>query len=112
TFIKIGVGVLRKDEGAYDYVEQYEIVDSGKWTVERRRGLGQIHPGADRPVFGLRLHLPEDGAACRRQAGNGVGAQLEKHRPADHSERCIQSYRGPRPALTRGVQRPLPGKTL
>ena len=37
TFIKIGVGVLRKDQGAYDYVKQYEIVDSGKWTVERRR---------------------------------------------------------------------------
>ena len=29
--------MLRKDEGAYDYVKQYEIVDSGKWTVERRR---------------------------------------------------------------------------
>jgi hypothetical protein len=35
TFIKIGVGVLRKDEPKYDYVKQYEIVDPGKWTVER-----------------------------------------------------------------------------
>jgi hypothetical protein len=35
TFIKIGVGVLRKDEPNYDYVKQYEIVDPGKWTVER-----------------------------------------------------------------------------
>lgn len=35
TFIKIGVGVLRKDEAHYDYVKQYEIVDGGKWTVER-----------------------------------------------------------------------------
>jgi hypothetical protein len=33
TFIKIGVGVLRKDQGAYDFVKQYDIVDSGKWTV-------------------------------------------------------------------------------
>jgi hypothetical protein len=37
TFIKIGVGVLRKDESHYDYVKQYEIVDPGKWTVQRRR---------------------------------------------------------------------------
>lgn len=37
TFIKIGVGVLRKDESHYDYVRQYEIVDPGKWTVQRRR---------------------------------------------------------------------------
>ena len=33
TFIKIGVGVLRKDQGAYDFVKQYEMVDPGKWTV-------------------------------------------------------------------------------
>ena len=37
TFIKIGVGVLRKDSPHYDYVKQYEIVDPGKWTVKRRR---------------------------------------------------------------------------
>jgi hypothetical protein len=35
TFIKIGVGVLRKpqDEVKYDHYKQYEIVDAGKWTV-------------------------------------------------------------------------------
>ena len=37
TFIKIGVGVLRKDANKYDYVKQYELVDPGKWTVKRRR---------------------------------------------------------------------------
>jgi hypothetical protein len=35
TFIKIGVGVLRKDEGSYDFVKQYEIVDPGKWSVRK-----------------------------------------------------------------------------
>ncbi|HKV38545.1 MAG TPA: hypothetical protein VJX67_04970, partial [Blastocatellia bacterium] len=35
TFIKIGVGVLRKDDAKYDYVKQYELVDPGQWTVER-----------------------------------------------------------------------------
>jgi hypothetical protein len=34
TFIKIGIGVLRKDSGEYDYVRQYEIVDPGKWSVK------------------------------------------------------------------------------
>jgi len=35
TFIKIGVGVLRKDAVKYDFVKDYEIVDSGKWTVQQ-----------------------------------------------------------------------------
>lgn len=37
TFIKIGVGVLRKDSAKYDYVKQYEIVNPGHWTVETHR---------------------------------------------------------------------------
>jgi hypothetical protein len=34
-FVKIGVGVLRKDEPNYDFVKQYEMVDpeSGRWSV-------------------------------------------------------------------------------
>ena len=36
TFIKIGVGVLRKDSEKYDSFKQYELVDPGKWTVENR----------------------------------------------------------------------------
>jgi hypothetical protein len=34
TFIKIGVGVLRKENEKYDVYDQYEIVDPGKWTVK------------------------------------------------------------------------------
>ncbi|HEV2425789.1 MAG TPA: hypothetical protein VGZ29_13255 [Terriglobia bacterium] len=37
TFIKIGVGVLRKDAAHYDYVKQYEIVNPGRWTVKTNR---------------------------------------------------------------------------
>jgi hypothetical protein len=37
TFIKIGVGVLRKDQAKYDFVKQYDMVDPGKWTVVPRR---------------------------------------------------------------------------
>ena len=36
TFVKIGVGVLRRqDEKAFEYFRPYEIVDNGKWTIER-----------------------------------------------------------------------------
>jgi hypothetical protein len=35
TFIKIGVGVLRKDARNYDTFRLYEIVDAGRWTVKQ-----------------------------------------------------------------------------
>jgi len=35
TFIKIGVGVLRKVGAKYDAYTLYEVVDPGKWTVKR-----------------------------------------------------------------------------
>jgi len=35
TFIKIGVGVLRKDESSYDPYKLYEILDPGKWSVQK-----------------------------------------------------------------------------
>jgi len=38
TFIKIGVGVLRKiDDTPYNAYQRYEIVDPGKWTVRASR---------------------------------------------------------------------------
>lgn len=37
TFIKIGVGVLRRGEGTYNRFVPYDIVDSGKWTVKKQR---------------------------------------------------------------------------
>lgn len=36
TFVKIGVGVLRKpDDQPYDHFRSYDIVDGGKWTIEQ-----------------------------------------------------------------------------
>src|SRR5947209_8638136 len=37
TFIKIGVGVLRKVEGNYNRYFPYEVVDPGKWSVSMQR---------------------------------------------------------------------------
>ncbi len=40
TFIKIGVGVLRKpQEKAYDHFKTYEIVDPGTWTVKAKKSV-------------------------------------------------------------------------
>ena len=37
TFIKIGVGVLRRGEGNYNRFVPYAVLDSGKWTVKKQR---------------------------------------------------------------------------
>jgi hypothetical protein len=37
TFIKIGVGILRRDGQKYDFVKLYPIVSTGSWTVDRHR---------------------------------------------------------------------------
>lgn len=39
TFIKIGVGVLKKpaDEQKYDHSKTYEVVDRGKWKIRKTR---------------------------------------------------------------------------
>lgn len=37
TFIKIGVGVLRKDGERYDAFKLYEIVDPGRWSVRQTK---------------------------------------------------------------------------
>lgn len=52
TFIKIGVGVLRKDKPQYDYVKQYEIVDPGKWTVKQHRDSVEFTQELNDPATG------------------------------------------------------------
>jgi hypothetical protein len=37
TFIKLGVGVLRKTGDKYNRYFPYEVVDSGKWTVKKHK---------------------------------------------------------------------------
>jgi hypothetical protein len=55
TFVKIGVGVLRKpEEPRYDAFRRYEIVDSGKWSVKK---------GADWIEFTQELRDPATGYA-------------------------------------------------
>lgn len=37
TFIKIGVGVLRRGEGNYNRYKPYEVLNSGKWSVKEQK---------------------------------------------------------------------------
>jgi hypothetical protein len=53
TFLKIGVGVLRKpDEPKYDHSKTYEIVDRGKWSVKKTRNSVQFDQAVSDPASG------------------------------------------------------------
>lgn len=52
TFIKLGVGVLRKDSGVYDRFKPYEVLNSGSWSVSQ---------GADSVLFVQQLNDPASG---------------------------------------------------
>ena len=53
TFIKIGIGVLRKaDDAKYDHYRLYDVVDPGKWTV---------HKNADSVEFIQQVSDPSSG---------------------------------------------------
>jgi hypothetical protein len=42
TFIKLGAGVLRRGEGNYNRFVPYDVLDSGKWSVKKRRDSVQF----------------------------------------------------------------------
>jgi hypothetical protein len=52
TFIKIGVGVLRKGDGNYNRYSPYEVLDPGKWSVKKSK---------DHIAFTQELSDPADG---------------------------------------------------
>ncbi len=53
TFLKIGVGVLRRtDDRPYDRYHDYEIIDGGKWTTKIQN---------DKVIFTQTLSNPESG---------------------------------------------------
>ena len=52
TFIKLGVGVLRKTSGEYNRYFPYQVLNPGKWTVETKR---------DSVSFAQDLSDPESG---------------------------------------------------
>jgi len=52
TFIKIGVGVLRRGEGNYNRFVPYNVLDSGKWTVKKQRDSVEFTQELSDPATG------------------------------------------------------------
>lgn len=53
TFVKVGVGVLRKpDTATYASYQKYEIVDPGKWAVHRKSGSIEFTQDLNDPATG------------------------------------------------------------
>lgn len=52
TFIKIGVGVLRKTEGNYNRFFPYNVVDSGKWSVRKESDSIEFTQELNEPASG------------------------------------------------------------
>jgi hypothetical protein len=53
TFIKIGVGALRKPgDSKYDHYYRYEIANPGKWTVKKSSGAIQFTQDLNDPASG------------------------------------------------------------
>lgn len=58
TFVKIGVGALRKDAAPYHFARRYEMADPGKWTVKTQPdAVGFTHELMDpRSGYGYAYH--------------------------------------------------------
>jgi hypothetical protein len=87
TFIKIGVGVLRKpDDRPYSMFRLYEIVDNGKWTV---------HTASDSVEFIQELADPASGYAYvyskRVSLTPGKPQMVLEHRLRNTGKRTIQT---------------------
>ena len=52
TFIKIGVGVLRRGEGNYNRFVPYDIVSNGKWTVKKHKDAIEFQQEISDPASG------------------------------------------------------------
>jgi hypothetical protein len=52
TFIKIGVGVLRKGEGNYNRYVPYDVLNPGKWSVAKHRDSVEFRQALSDPTSG------------------------------------------------------------
>ena len=67
TFLKIGVGILRKpDDAPYSAYRLYEIVDGGKWSVKKSKDAVEFTQELHDAVFRVWLCLSQEDKPCRR----------------------------------------------
>jgi hypothetical protein len=53
TFIKIGVGVLRKGQGNYNRYSPYEVLNSGQWTIKKENDSIEFTQELSDPASGF-----------------------------------------------------------
>ena len=88
-FIKIGIGVLRKDDGNYDHYKLYEVVDPGKWSVRKGGDFVEFTQELADPSSGYGYTYRKTVRLTKGAAGDGAGAQPEEHRAPRHPERRL-----------------------
>jgi hypothetical protein len=86
TFVKIGIGVLRKDAATYDFVKLYEIVDPGKWAVKRNSDSVEFTQELTEPASGY-------GYVYRKtvRLAKGMPEMVLEHILKNTGRRAIQS---------------------
>ena len=52
TFIKIGVGVLRRGDGDYNRYRPYDVLNPGKWTVKKHKDSIEFQQDLSDPASG------------------------------------------------------------
>lgn len=86
SFIKIGIGVLRKPDAApYDHYRKYDVIDPGKWSVQS---------GADRVEFIQELNGPDGYAYVYRKTvrlTKGKAQMVLEHSLKNTGRRAIAS---------------------
>ena len=74
TFLKIGVGVLRRpDDAAYDHFKLYEVVDPGKWKVNTTPAAVEFTQQVNDPATGYAYEYRK----TVRLAGSGPELAIE-----------------------------------
>jgi hypothetical protein len=103
TFVKIGVGVLRKPDAAkYDHYRAYEIVDGTRWKVKSTATSMEFEQRVMDKQMGLRLRLSQDDSPDPQPAANGDRTLAEKYRhEANRYERLRPQFPGARQATIR-----------
>ncbi len=87
TFIKIGIGVLRKpDDSAYDNYRLYEIADGGKWSVSKKKDSIEFTQEVTDPTSGYGYKYTKT-----MSLGDGKASMLIEHSLQNTGKRAIES---------------------
>ena len=87
-FLKIGVGILKRDNEKYDRFHTYPIINRRQAHHHRHQNQHPLHPGDRGRSVRLWLQLHQDGAAAAGQGAAGDRGPAEEHRQeADRHDR-------------------------